>query len=205
MSLRHISRQPHPQDHTPHLNGSSIIPNTPNGSAHPNAMVSPAAAATAVPNGVSSSTLPPILSKLSSANEQTWLLIGTWGGMGHPKADANRLICVFTGRVAEQMGDLEHASNAYENALRHNPISLSGLTQVAGIARIKENYPKVRVGSFFELLQMPLASILGLMPSQSTTNPRISTDRRCFCLAVLDCASEIPYLDCEADDVLFLF
>lgn len=41
------------------------------------------------------------------------------------------------------MGDLEHALSAYENALRHNPMSLSGLTQVAGIARIKENYPKV--------------------------------------------------------------
>lgn len=41
------------------------------------------------------------------------------------------------------MGNLEHALSAYENALRHNPMSLSGLTQVAGIARIKENYPKV--------------------------------------------------------------
>ena len=49
-----------------------------------------------------------------------------------------------TGRVAEQMGNLEHALSAYENALRHNPMSLPGLTQVAGIARIKENYPKVR-------------------------------------------------------------
>ena len=47
------------------------------------------------------------------------------------------------GRVAEQMGDLEHALTAYENALRHNPMSLSGLTQVAGIFRIKENYPRV--------------------------------------------------------------
>ena len=43
------------------------------------------------------------------------------------------------------MGNLEHALSAYENALRHNPMSLSGLTQVAGIARIKENYPKVSV------------------------------------------------------------
>ena len=41
------------------------------------------------------------------------------------------------------MGDLDHALAAYENALRHNPMSLSGLTQVASIARIKENYPKV--------------------------------------------------------------
>jgi glucose repression mediator protein len=53
------------------------------------------------------------------------------------------LIVSGTGRVAEQMNDLEHALSAYENALRHNPMSMSGLTQVAGIARIKENYPKV--------------------------------------------------------------
>jgi hypothetical protein len=53
------------------------------------------------------------------------------------------MLLFFPGRVAEQMGDLEHAITAYENALRHNPMSLSGLTQVAGIARIKENYPKV--------------------------------------------------------------
>ena len=43
------------------------------------------------------------------------------------------------------MGNLELALSAYENALRHNPMSLSGLTQVAGIARMKENYGKVRV------------------------------------------------------------
>ncbi|KAJ7226106.1 TPR-like protein [Mycena pura] len=40
------------------------------------------------------------------------------------------------------MGDLDHALSAYESALRHNPMSMAGLTQVAGIARIKENYPK---------------------------------------------------------------
>ena len=54
-----------------------------------------------------------------------------------------------TGSVAEQMGDLEHAATAYENALRHNPMSIPGLTQVAGIARIKENYPMVRSFSSF--------------------------------------------------------
>jgi hypothetical protein len=56
------------------------------------------------------------------------------------------------------MGDLEHAATAYENALRHNPMSIPGLTQVAGIARIKENYPMVR--SFF-------SSLLQLKPSIS--------------------------------------
>ena len=56
------------------------------------------------------------------------------------------------GRVAEQMGDLEHALSAYENALRHNALSVSGLTQVAGIARIKENYAKVKHLSILSLL-----------------------------------------------------
>ncbi|KAJ7789464.1 TPR-like protein [Mycena olivaceomarginata] len=59
-------------------------------------------------------------------------------GAPHPQS----ITWLLIGRVAEQMGDLEHALSAYENALRHNPMSLSGLTQVAGIARIKENYPK---------------------------------------------------------------
>ena len=48
------------------------------------------------------------------------------------------------------MGNLEHALSAYENALRHNPMSLSGLTQVAGIARIKENYPKVSFSPYLD-------------------------------------------------------
>ena len=47
------------------------------------------------------------------------------------------------------MGNLELALSAYENALRHNPMSLAGLTQVAGIARIKENYPKVRFSTSY--------------------------------------------------------
>ena len=43
------------------------------------------------------------------------------------------------------MGDLDRALSAYEAALRHNPHSVAGLTQVAGIARIRENYTKVRL------------------------------------------------------------
>ncbi|KAK7059223.1 glucose repression mediator protein [Paramarasmius palmivorus] len=109
--------------HPPHPNGSSSLPPSAppppplsNGTNH---LVSPTAVTTSAPNGVAPP--PSMIQKLNTANEQTWLLIG---------------------RVAEQMGDLEHALSAYENALRHNPMSLSGLTQVAGIARIKENYPK---------------------------------------------------------------
>jgi len=73
-----VNHPSHPQNHPPHLNGSSTIPTTPGGlsngsAAHANA-ISPAVA-TAVPNGAG----PPanIIHKLNTANEQTWLLIGT--------------------------------------------------------------------------------------------------------------------------------
>lgn len=114
---------PHPHAHPPlHLNGSSI-PATPLAAAGAGPPPAQGALVTspAVANGANGTVVPSSIQKLAQANEQTWLLIG---------------------RVAEQMGNLEHALSAYENALRHNPMSLSGLTQVAGIARIKENYPK---------------------------------------------------------------
>ncbi|KAF7306417.1 TPR-REGION domain-containing protein [Mycena indigotica] len=98
-----------------HQNGPVVSPTVPtNGTS---------VTSSAVTNGASSSSVPPSILKLTATNEQTWLLIG---------------------RVAEQMGDLDTALSAYENALRHNSMSLPGLTQVAGIARIKENYPKAR-------------------------------------------------------------
>ncbi|KAJ8088653.1 glucose repression mediator protein [Marasmius tenuissimus] len=121
MSIRHPPRLPDrdirmhdPPPPPPHP--SALIPQQPP-AATP--IVSPTVSA--APNGALPPPPPSMIQKLNTANEQTWLLIG---------------------RVAEQMGDLEHALSAYENALRHNPMSLSGLTQVAGIARIKENYPK---------------------------------------------------------------
>lgn len=61
------------------------------------------------------------LQQLAQANEQTWLLIGA---------------------VAEQLSDTTKALAAYENALKHNPLSVSALTQVAGIARSKEEFGK---------------------------------------------------------------
>ncbi|KAI9566990.1 TPR-like protein [Boletus coccyginus] len=136
-----ITHPPHPAPaHPPHLNGNSAtLPSTPatlsNGSnhAHPpaNQIVSPVVVPNAPPpNGAPASSS--VIHKLAVANEQTWLLIG---------------------RVAEQMGDLEHAITAYENALRHNPISLPGLSQVAGIARVKENYPKA-IEYFQRVLQL---------------------------------------------------
>ncbi|KAI9512315.1 TPR-like protein [Russula earlei] len=120
----HHGPPPPPPPPIPHLNGNGVVPGTPasipNGASHPHppSHVSPKGASGLAPSA--GGPLPPSIQKLVDANEQTWLVIGS---------------------VAEQMGDLEHAATAYENALRHNPMSIPGLTQVAGIARIKENYP----------------------------------------------------------------
>jgi glucose repression mediator protein len=53
------------------------------------------------------------------------------------------LLTSFLGAVSEQLNDTDRANSAYENALRHNPLSVSALTQVAGIARVKEDFHKV--------------------------------------------------------------
>jgi glucose repression mediator protein len=52
------------------------------------------------------------------------------------------LSMTLSGAVSEQLSDTTRALVAYENALRHNPMSVSALTQVAGIARSKEEFPK---------------------------------------------------------------
>ncbi|KAG1889209.1 TPR-like protein [Suillus subluteus] len=137
--LTHPPHQTAPA-HQPHINGNAAaLPSTPalsNGSAHAHTASNQIVSPVVIPNAPASNGVAPppssVIHKLAVANEQTWLLIG---------------------RVAEQMGDLEHAITAYENALRHNPMSLSGLTQVAGIARIKENYPKA-VEYFQRVLQL---------------------------------------------------
>ena len=87
------------------------------------------------PNGAPLSSI----QKLAHANESTWLLIGKFLGAATFILISHALL----GAVAEQMQDLERAQVAYEHALRHNPHSISGLMQLAGIARIKENYAKV--------------------------------------------------------------
>ena len=74
-----IHTHPHPH---PHLNGNSVVPPTPgaisNGSAHA-MVVSPAAVPIPIPNGPPSAPAPSnTIHKLSVANEQTWLLIGTF-------------------------------------------------------------------------------------------------------------------------------
>ncbi|KAI0762401.1 hypothetical protein C8Q74DRAFT_1318889 [Fomes fomentarius] len=140
MSIRHTPRQAerdirlhdphhshslpppsHPHSHPPHINGNGLA--TPAAHAGPSRgpLGAPILSPSTQPTTVNGDDKTNPVAVLNQANEQTWLMIG---------------------RVAEQMGNLEHALSAYENALRHNSHSLPGLTQVAGIARIKENYPK---------------------------------------------------------------
>lgn len=80
----------------------------------------PSVALASIQHAIAKGTEGP-LQALAQANEQTWLLIGA---------------------VSEQLQDSDRALNAYENALRHNPISVSALTQVAGIARGREEFGK---------------------------------------------------------------
>ena len=162
----HHGPPPPPPPPIPHLNGNGVVPGTPasipNGAPHPHpsSHVSPKGTSGLAPSA--SGLLPPSIQKLVDANEQTWLVIGRF----HPFSPFGRgSLILRTGSVAEQMGDLEHAATAYENALRHNPMSIPGLTQVAGIARIKENYPMVR--SFFLASQLKPSINADLMLSQA--------------------------------------
>lgn len=185
MSSRHLPRQPdrdvrmhepppqqhnlqhpqHPPPHVVHLNGNSSINIPPSGISN-GATISPSTNPTAVPNGAPTTSTSSVIHKLNVANEQTWLLIGT------TTLDIHVLfyfINTCPGRVAEQLGDLDKASIAYDHALRHNPHSLSGLTQIAGIARIKEDYPKVSILLRFRSCrlhirgQLPLAEVCLLL------------------------------------------
>jgi hypothetical protein len=82
-----------------------------------------------------------------------------------------KLADTLLGAVSEQLNDTDRANSAYENALRHNPLSVSALTQVAGIARVKEDFHKVS----------RICDILGAMlifSRPSTTTNEYSTSRR---------------------------
>lgn len=62
-----------------------------------------------------------LASKLSSANETSWIKLG---------------------QLAEILQEADKAMYSYENALRHNPYNVKALTQIASICRLREQYPK---------------------------------------------------------------
>lgn len=49
-----------------------------------------------------------------------------------------------SGSIAEQMGDVDRALNAYEHAIRHNPESVPAHLRVASIARSRDDFVRVR-------------------------------------------------------------
>ncbi|WFC93497.1 glucose repression mediator protein [Malassezia brasiliensis] len=64
-------------------------------------------------------SMPPILSKLTAANEQTWLSIGS---------------------AAEAMEDYTRALSAYDSALLHNPYSVPALSAMATMYRTLDHF-----------------------------------------------------------------
>ncbi|RAK97179.1 putative transcriptional corepressor Cyc8 [Aspergillus ibericus CBS 121593] len=77
--------------------------------------------------------------KIAALNEQVWLQIGG---------------------LTELMGDLDGATNAYEQALRHNQWSIPAMNAISCIYRTKEQFPKA-----IEYLQ----NILKLDPTSGET------------------------------------
>ncbi|KAJ9105818.1 hypothetical protein QFC19_003386 [Naganishia cerealis] len=111
---------PHAPPHPHHLGASHPIVPGPPALSRPRGLGQqpPVPSVHAIQQAIVQGTEAP-LHALAQANEQTWLLIGA---------------------VSEQLGDTERAEAAYEHALRHNPASVSALTQVAGMARVKEDF-----------------------------------------------------------------
>ncbi|WFD42785.1 glucose repression mediator protein [Malassezia psittaci] len=64
-------------------------------------------------------SMPPILSKITAANEQTWLAIGS---------------------AAESMEDYTRALSAYDSALLHNPYSVAALSAMATMYRTLDHF-----------------------------------------------------------------
>lgn len=71
------------------------------------------------PMAPANDSMPPILSKLSAANEQTWLSIGS---------------------AAEAMEDYTRALSAYDSALLHNPYSVPALSAMATMYRTLDHF-----------------------------------------------------------------
>lgn len=87
--------------------------------------VSPRASALVTPDvaTVPADAVHPILQKLSVANEQTWLAIGS---------------------AADTMEDYQRALVAYDSALFHNPYSVAALSAMASVYRALDHFEAVR-------------------------------------------------------------
>ena len=76
---------------------------------------------------------------LASLNESVWLMIGKIFPSEVPSA-GRAAYTSSTGSTTELMGDLEGALYAYEQAMRHNPQSISAMNAISCILRTKEDF-----------------------------------------------------------------
>lgn len=102
MDVRHRTPPPELLRHSPR-SASAVVPEVPEGA----------------PMSSLGENMPPILSKLSTANEQAWFSIGS---------------------AAEAMEDYTRALSAYDSALLHNPYSVPALSAMASMYRTLDHF-----------------------------------------------------------------
>jgi tetratricopeptide (TPR) repeat protein len=75
-----------------------------------------------------------MISQLKTANENTWMLIGTCTALVvvHPADRA--------GAVSEQISSPDDAAKAFDRALKHNPNSILALNAAANLARSRDKF-----------------------------------------------------------------
>lgn len=76
---------------------------------------------------------------ITQMNEQIWIQLGEQP-MGILRAQS--VLISVPGSLAELMGDLDGALQAYEHALRHNQWSVQAMTGIATILRTREQFAK---------------------------------------------------------------
>jgi tetratricopeptide (TPR) repeat protein len=62
-----------------------------------------------------------------------------YGKSGHR---ANYMFSAFLGSIAEMMGNLDGAMDAYESAIRQNSYSIPAMESISHILRTREQFPK---------------------------------------------------------------
>lgn len=78
---------------------------------------------------------------ITQLNEQTWVQIGEYSPHSNSLPPSRQLI-FHLGTLAELMGDLDGALQAYEHALRHHQWSVQAMTGIATILRHREQFAK---------------------------------------------------------------
>lgn len=83
--------------------------------------------------------LPKANQTLTQLNEQAWVQVGEFRSQ---TSSANTVLISRSGTLADLMGDLDGALQAYEHALRHQQWSVPAMTGIATILRTREQFAK---------------------------------------------------------------